>query len=329
MYSKKRKSCFTLVELIVSMSIFIVIMLILVKFMDAGQKLWSLHGRKNTAFEDARIALDLITRDLQGVLYNEDSSSKGIYPFWHEADDRINFITATTIGSSNDAPEANQSMAKIREVKWARTDSNAASGVRDIGITKGCHPITSGNNLNIGLLVRAVTGDHAEEKYNFPYVPKNTTNPQRVYSIWKAYAGNTSSPYAPDSANYSGTTEDVYSTGGSGFQQVIPYVVSLKFTCYNKAGQNIRDKDGDGIPEENAADRDYTYDSTEAATSSPLPYMVQVDLTLLDKSSWEKWLAIGGNVNDPASDPAAAKTFRQNNQRTFSKMVFIGERESL
>jgi len=229
----------------------------------------------------------------------------------------------------NDAPEDNQSMAKIREVKWARTDSNPASGDRDLGIAKAFHPLNSGDNLEEGMLVRAVTGDYSLGRYNFPYIPRNTTNPQRVYSIWKAYAGNTSSPYEPDNANYSGTTEDVYSTGGSGFQQVIPYVVSLKFTCYNKSGQDMTDKDGDGTQFESAADCDYVYDSLETAVATPLPYIIQVELTLLDKTSWEKWLAIGGNPNDPGSDSAAARTFRENNQRTFSKMILIGERESL
>ncbi len=326
---KKQSSPFTLIELIVSMGIFVVIMLVLVQFMDAAQKLWLTCGKKTTTFEDARIAMDLITRDLQGVLYNEENSTKGIYPFWHEADDRINFISATTVGSSQDAPEANQSMAKIREVKWARTDSNSAASPRDLGIAKEDHPINGGENLEEGMLVRAVTGDYSAGRYNFPYVPKNTTNPQRVYSIWKAYAGSGSSPYPPDSADYSGTSEDVPSTGGNGFQQVIPYVVSLKFTCYNSSGQDMTDKDGDGTQFESTADCDYGYDSTETAEATPLPYIVQVQFTLLDKTSWEKWLAIGGNPNDPGSDPAAAKTFRENNQRTFSKMILIGERESL
>jgi hypothetical protein len=325
---RKSSSPFTLIELIVSMGIFIVIMLVLVQFMDVAQKLWLTCGKKTTTFEDARIAMDMITRDLQSVLYNEENSTKGIYPFWHEADDRINFISSTLVGANGDAP-VDVYVPKIREIKWARTDSNAASGVRDLGIVKAYHPIASGTNLTTGVLVRAVTGDSSDWKYNFPYVPRNTTNPQRVYSIWKAYAGSGSSPYLPTNPDYSGTTETVPSTGGSGFIQVIPYVVSLKFTCYNKAGQNIRDKNGNGTPEESSADCDYVYNSTESASSSPLPYMVLVDLTLLDRTSWEKWLAMGGNVNAPDSDPAGARTFRQNNQRTFSKMIFIGERESL
>jgi hypothetical protein len=216
-------------------------------------------------------------------------------------------------------------MAKIREIKWARTDST---------LTKAFDPMSSGGNLEAGLLVRAVTGDSdpSAMKYNFPYVPKNTGNPQRVYSIWKAYEGSGSSPYTPTSSDYSGTTENVASTSGNGLQQVIPYVVSLKFTCYNKGKLDMRDKDGNGIPEDGGAGTgyDYTYNGTETAVATPLPYAVQVELTLLDKTSWEKWLLLlGGNVDDPASDLPAAKTFRLNNQRTFSKMVLVGARESL
>lgn len=316
---RKIKSSFTLVELIVAMGVFSVIMLALVQFISVAQKIWSEYGKKTTCFEDAIIALDLITRDLQGVLYNEENSTKGIYPFWHEADDRLNFIAATAVGSSNDAPTNNQSMAKIREIKWARTDST---------LIKADDPISSGDNLESGLLVRAVTGDYSAGKYNFPYIPKNSTNTERVYCIWKAYAGSGSSPYTPTNPDYTGSPKNVTSTGGSGFQQVIPYVVSLKFTCYNKDGENMIDKDGDGNPFESAADCDYVYDGTENAESTPLPYMVNVELTLLDKNSWEKWIAIGGNVNNPDADPTAAKTFREKNQRTFSKMIFIGERES-
>ncbi len=338
MKSRKKQiiSNFTLAELVVSMGIFTILMLILVQFTDAAQKIWTNTGTKVTMYEDARVALDLISRDLQGVLYNDEISSKGIYPFWHEAPDRINFIASTNVGDEDDAP-ADKPVPKIREIKYARTNST---------LTKGCDPINSGNNLLPGLLVRAVTGDNAEGKCNFSYIPKNITagGNRRVYHIFKAYQGSTSSPYAPSPADYSGTIENVPSTKGNGFDRVIPYVVALKFTCFHymdptpgapNSGDeylvNMLDKDENGIECDGTAnvDYDYVYDGSITANSTPLPYSVQIELTLLDKNSWEKWLTLGGNIDDPdGADTPVAKQFRENNQRTFSKLVFIGDRES-
>jgi hypothetical protein len=56
------------------------------------------------------------------------------------------------------------------------------------------------------------------------------------------------------------------------------------------------------------------------------PYSSIANLTLLDSNSWAKWLAQGGKPDDPDNDSASAKTFREQNERKFSKTIIIGER---
>ena len=73
----------------------------------------------------------------------------------------------------------------------------------------------------------------------------------------------------------------------------------------------------------------YDYSSTTAAVPTPFPYAIKIEIVLLDRTSWAKWIAMGGLVATPGSDPAAAKTFREAHQRTFTTMIYLGERNSI
>lgn len=67
----KRLYNYTLVELLAAMTVFTVLMLALMYFLSSAQKIWTDSGSKVTMFEDARIALNLIARDLQCAYYND------------------------------------------------------------------------------------------------------------------------------------------------------------------------------------------------------------------------------------------------------------------
>lgn len=296
---------FTLVELLVSMGVFTLLMFVLIRFFDSAQKAWTLSSQRNMVYENARIALDLITRDLQCALYNDENSVKGIYPFWHENTNKINFITATSIKSSN-------ATSKICEVKYARSDGTL---YRD--------DINGNGLIGAGWLVRSVTGDDSvdgidpndktdvDNRYNFHLFPRSDGDTKRAYRIWKGIT---------DGANpSSGKTTELT----SGFQEVVPYVVSITFTCYNKAGQDM------------VSAGDYSYSSLTTAPVTYFPYSVKVDLTLLDKISWDKWVELDSHPDaDPSDDSTHAwgsgtlEDFRKQNERTFSKTIFLGERAS-
>jgi len=300
----RKNTQFTLLELILAMGILMVIMVIMLSFFSAAQKAWMTTSANSEIYENARVAMDLMTRDLQAALYNDENSGKGIYPFWHEYPSRINFISSTTVGDSNDT-------SNIREVKYARSDGKTTSPkmtLDDLG---------NGAELKGGWLVRSVTGPNpgvtvdtsdsnnpanALNKYNFALFPRSGLDPNRVYKIFKGF---------PDaSSNVIQSSRD--------FNYVIPYVVSLKFTCYNN---KVQDMVASGI---------YTYSSSTNAPATYFPYAIGIELILLDRTSWEKWKAMGGSVADPISlDSTAAKTFREAHQRTFTTMIYLGLRNSI
>ena len=309
----RKSNPFTLLELILAMGILMVIMVIMLSFFSAAQKAWMSSSANAEIYENARVAMDLITRDLQSALYNDENSTKGIYPFWHESDSRINFISATNVGDAAD-------VSKIREVKYARSDGRTTAPkmtLDDLG---------NGTELKGGWLVRSVTGDSSVDpdypndntkplnKYNFALFPRSGGDTQRAYKVFKEIAGGTAS------ANKS----------SNDFNYVVPYVVSLKFTCYSNRFKDMRDINGDTVAGTVLnGDAVYDYSSTTAAVPTPFPYAIKIEIVLLDRTSWAKWIAIGGLVATPDSDPAAAKTFREAHQRTFTTMIYLGERNSI
>ncbi len=89
-----KKLKFTLIELLVAMAVFALLMASLMQFFGSAQKLWSLSSAKSEMFEDARVALELISRDLQCTYY-----SPGSYvPFEYKVtapNKRLSFVAYT------------------------------------------------------------------------------------------------------------------------------------------------------------------------------------------------------------------------------------------
>jgi type II secretory pathway pseudopilin PulG len=71
---KLRLYNYTLVELLAAMVVFTLIMLALMGFFSTAQKIWTQSNNKVIMFEDARVAMNLMTRDLQSSFYNVDYS---------------------------------------------------------------------------------------------------------------------------------------------------------------------------------------------------------------------------------------------------------------
>ena len=77
---------YTIVEVMVAMGIFLVMMTIMMQFFTSAQKVWNLASKKNMMYADARVAMNLMTRELQSMLYDNEVDT-GTYPFWHEWQD--------------------------------------------------------------------------------------------------------------------------------------------------------------------------------------------------------------------------------------------------
>ena len=97
---------------------------------------------------------------------------------------------------------------------------------------------------------------------------------------------------------------DIFTFVNATEESIIPYVMELKFTCFDK-------------------------DMNALATSVAFPHAVMVKISLLDKNTYIIWKekAGGGTINDPATaGTAEAQEYLNNNKRTFTTIIYIGDR---
>lgn len=102
---------FTLIELFTAMVLLLVIILCMMLILNSTQTVVLGSVDQDTLYSNSRTAFDLITRDLQCSLYEQDK----IF-FWHKSDSEINFISVCSdVGSTQ--------KSNIIEVKY-KLDSN-------------------------------------------------------------------------------------------------------------------------------------------------------------------------------------------------------------
>lgn len=299
------KKVFTLVELVVAMGVFAIIMFVLISFFSSTQKAWLLSSQKTETFENARIAMDLISRDLQCTYYVYART-----PFWHKGfinpvtypawinhwGEGLYFISAT---SSPPNASCNSRLCEIAYQLYAGEDPSVSTTYE-------------------GWLTRSATGDMTDAPADNTYRPATDPSPN-VAGRW-GFDNNFTCNYnnaigvPPDGGALAFTGETagdtaVTRTSCEAYRKIIPNVVQLHFTCYDRAGNEL------------------TPDTT-GTTMTPLPYSVQVELTLLDGTSWAKWKQLGGTPYNADLDIAipAAHNLRINNQRVFTKTILLGER---
>lgn len=70
--TRKIRQSFTLVEIIVAMSIFALLMLMVMQIFGAMQNVWANTSAKTKTFQNARVIMDMITADLQSAYYDYD-----------------------------------------------------------------------------------------------------------------------------------------------------------------------------------------------------------------------------------------------------------------
>ena len=264
---------FTLIELVVSMSVLAVLMMIMMSFFSSAQQAWTSSSARSQVYDNARLAMDLMSRDLQSAVYEKD-----ITPFWHRdrggtlANERLYFISATSILPNDDCTTSNA------EVAYELGDGTYEGWLRRS---------VTGNKLSGG-------SDNIIWNYPALVYPNN-------FGV-----GNTGL------ANNSFTAD---STSTDSFQKVIPYVTNLYFRCFRKDGTEI------------------TPDAI-GSKDTEFPSLVTINLTLMDRTSWQKWKALGGQPQNiywdhPTNkliDTDSQSVFRKLHERNFTKMVFLGER---
>lgn len=99
---KKIKRFFTLVELMVAMGIFSLLMMLMFDIMVQVQDMWKESSSRTQLFENARFALDMLQRDLEGANYISSAlvNFKMDKMNRNEGNTGIGFVTASTLRPS-------------------------------------------------------------------------------------------------------------------------------------------------------------------------------------------------------------------------------------
>ncbi len=260
--SKFQRNYFTVVELLISIAIFSIMLIALMKFYDIAGKAWRKSNNSAMIEDNARMALELMTREVQSIYYEN-----GTIPFWHK-------------GETTDSDYSNELLAFISTTPLLPNDDCKS---RLCEVKYQLYFTSDPADSNAGWLRRSVTGDTSGGSENVK---------------WNFYSNFT---VAGSGATNAFTTN---SDSSSSYEKLIPYVTALTFSAIKKNGSTI--------------------DPTSSVTTE-FPYSVELGLSLLDRESWLRWLAIGGNPN-LALESSDAQVFRESHQRTFRKMIYIGDR---
>jgi type II secretory pathway pseudopilin PulG len=81
---RARQACqvrpFTLVELLAAMAVLVLLMTVVFSFLVSAQKAWSLTETNTRIYENAQVAFEVLTRDLQSAMFSADTGRE--IPFY-------------------------------------------------------------------------------------------------------------------------------------------------------------------------------------------------------------------------------------------------------
>lgn len=313
---------YTIVEVMVAMGIFLIMMTIMMQFFTSAQQMWNLSSKRNNTYADARVAMNLMTREIQCMLYrNEATDDTGIYPFWYEwTETNINVTIPANIETyfenTNEFPEKSDGSAYLTALNFiANTDIKSVEKGSDVcEIRYRFIPVyfnggTAISNVEGGTLQRSCTAEYydnggtdtltpsgATDDYNFATNPYDTAG--RITTIWQ---DNTTVP------------------NPGPFRTVISGVYSLRFTCYRWTGTGLA-----MLAVMNDAGNDYDGNPIAGynlTTGTPAPVAVRIDMKLLAPEDLKK-LAVAINESNTRQINALKQKMR-----TFSKVIYLGKRE--
>ena len=323
---------YTIVEVMVAMGIFLVMMTIMMQFFTSAQKVWNLASKKNMLYADARVAMNLMTRELQSMLYDSDADSTNIYPFWYEwtkidADGKNRSEVDKYFVTNNDLPEdGSTGVPYLTQLNFiSTTDLKPVEEGSDvceirykfIPVYFDPAPPTSFNDVKGGKLQRCCTAEYYKDAsgtvkqtpyedvaddYNFAVNPYPISN--RVSEIWKT------------------------NNMSIDFQTVITGVYSLRFTCFawSSGLTSLDAMDTSGSPKGVGTITGYNL-----TTGTPKPVAVRIDMKLMDPNDLKRlayYIYVANHGGFSASEvKEAEKQIRVLKQamRTFSKVIYLGK----
>ncbi len=354
---------FTLVELIMAMAVFSVLSLVMMRFYSSAQQIWSKSSQRSEIYGDAHIALDLMARELQAAMYENDDTPQGIYPFWFQkikniskpaiapetaADEdryyptscgsqieltQLNFIAATDLKPQG----ANSNVCEIRYTFVPAGMYVSPAGVLTPTPSTTVNGVTTDNpipagSIGEGWLIRSCTPDLIYNSGTGTYITNTkwdftttatTPLPRRVDAVTKGSAHR---------------IYDIWSDASSEkYQKVISGIYSLRFTSYfldaTAAWKMCRPLKcvggttfslGTGSVDSWPLAINEPYVVPDAGLNgSLLPAAIKIDLSMMSPTDWREWKA-----KIDKGDLAGAEVIKLQRLRTFSKTVFINNKLS-
>ena len=321
---------YTIVEVMVAMGIFLIMMTIMMQFFTSAQKVWNLASKRNMLYADARVAMNLMTRELQSMLYNnDDDGSSGIYPFWYEWTE-----TNASLTGSETIPQKLEDYwvdnKDLFEKVGGASPKDAYLTVLNFIGTTDIKAVDEGSDI-------------CEIRYKFIPVYFKTASPasandvlggklQRSCMEEYASAGNPNTNHDYASFAYvnfttpAGRVNNVWEN--TGFETVITGVYSLRFTCYtwNSGLQTLLPMSSTGTNTAGGA-----ISGVNLVTGTPKPVAVRIDMKLMDPKDLKKlayniYVAGNGTTSEKKAAEKQIKTLKQT-MRTFSKVIYLGKAE--
>jgi len=116
--SALRVARFTLVELLVALVVLAILMMVLFRFFNAAQNVWTLSAANMRLYQNARAALDLVEQDFKSVVLSDQPGAQiGLYRHG-VGNDRLTFVSAV-----GDSPAYASELVEVsyRHVPGTRT----------------------------------------------------------------------------------------------------------------------------------------------------------------------------------------------------------------
>ncbi len=313
---------YTIVEVMMAMGIFLVMMTIMMQFFTSAQKVWNLASKKNMLYADARVAMNLMTRELQSMLYDNDNDDTGIYPFWYQwTTMNVDTGTATPELSTEDNYGASYltaiNLISTTDLKPVDEGSDVCEiRYKFVPVYFDTASTPTRTNAKGGTLRRSCISEYYDSThmtpgadYNFSSYPYGNHDANRVTLIWSALS----------------TSNDIID-----FRTVITGVYALRFICFawdNTSGLVALDamdssggKQGPG-----------TITGYDLVTGTPKPVAIRIDMKLMDPKDLKKlayyiYLSKNGSTSEQNDAEKQIKILKQT-MRTFSKVIYLGKDE--
>ncbi len=115
---------FTLVELLAAMAVLVIMMFLLFRFIAGAQQAWSVATSSQEVYEKSRIAMDLITRDLQSAIARANDVPGQHIRFQQVDFDKLRFVSNGAVGAGGS--ESSPSVSLLAEVGYQFDATNYA-----------------------------------------------------------------------------------------------------------------------------------------------------------------------------------------------------------